>query len=311
MKNLKLEQYVEKVAANLKSLSESERKSQIDELRQHLEALAAAKQRKGQTEEAATEAAIRQFGASEDLGRELKRMEWRARLKRLPENLAFVLYAMSAIVLIKIVMDFGVSPILRLVTEALQGPSAQPHAKLVVPKLLTPSLLFGLAALALLVGRDGLRGAFTRFIRPETVIGAAFCWTIVNRLVSSLIVVAFIALYNLMIPESKQWPDYGGLFTFFLILVPAYFAGWIVSRRSGSSALPGILLSIAAGTILWLADFLLRGWQASSLATWQPFEYFQTAVPFIASALLTIPFAVAPVLLRNLRRGRRTYETAA
>jgi hypothetical protein len=311
MANLKVEQYIETVAANLQSLSESERKSQIDELCQHLEALAAANHGRGQTEEAAIEAAIRQFGGSDELGRELKRMAWRARLKRLPENLAFVLYAMSAIVLIKIVMDFGVSPILRLVTESLHEPSAQPHAKLIVPKFLTPSLLLGLSALALLIGRDGVRGAFTRFIRPETVIGAAFCWTTVYTLGSSLIMAAFIALYNLMIPASQQWLGFGALVSFFVLTVPAYSAGWIVSRRSGSSALPGILVGIATSMVMWLADFLLRWWQSSSTATWQPFEYLQTAVPYITSALLTIPFAVAPVLLRNIRSGRNIHEPAS
>jgi hypothetical protein len=237
-------------------------------------------------------------------------MEWRARLKELPEKLVSGLYALSAVIIIKIFVDVGVIPILRVVTDTMHEPSAQPHATLILPKILKPSLFLGLAALAVLAGRDGLRRTIRCFFMPETVAGAAFYWILINRLVSALMMAFFISLFNSMAAQSHRWPAYPAIMTVSLIIVPAYLAGWFISRRSSFAALPGILVGIAAGVVLWLPDFILGWWQWSSTASWQPLHYLQTTVPMIISTLLSIPFAVAPVLLRNLRGGRIRYGPA-
>ena len=311
MTNPKLDRYIETVAARLGALPEAERTEQIAELRQHLHSLVASAQAEGADEEAATEAALRQFGQAQEVGADLSRSIWRMRLKRLPENLVFALYVVSAVTLVQFGIRFGIHPLLRLLSEALLKPAATPHASLLYPHYLNISVIFGFAVFALLVGRDGVRRALKRFILPETRIGAAFYWICLNLIGSSLISFASVALFNFLIPKSYQWTSNADVLSLIASIIPAFLAGWVVSRRCGPAALPGVLSGMAALILMGLLNSLLRGWQISSDQPWLLIPYIKTTFTSLLFSLITVPFAVAPVMLKNVWIRRNHHEQTA
>ncbi|MBA3468505.1 MAG: hypothetical protein H0T53_02560 [Herpetosiphonaceae bacterium] len=71
MANHQIDQYIKTVSARLKRLTPAQRAEEIQEIRQHLEALIAGYVAQGRSEDEATGAAIRQFGRAEQIGREL------------------------------------------------------------------------------------------------------------------------------------------------------------------------------------------------------------------------------------------------
>ena len=311
MANSRLDEYLATVETRLQSLSELERDEQMTELRQHLEALITARQRQGEGEEAATESAIRQFDQAQEVGADLSRSVWRMRLKRLPENLVFALYVISAVTLVQFAIRFGVHPLLRLLSEALLKPTATPHASLVYPNYLNISVILGFAVFALLVGRDGVRGVLKRFILLETRIGAAFYWIALNLLCSSLISFASVVLFNFLIPKSYQWTSNMIVLSLAGSSVPAFVTGWVVSRRCGSAALPGVLSGVGALILMGLLDSILKAWQISSDQPWLLIPYIKTTLTYLMFSLTMVPFAAAPALLQNVWIGRNRHEQTA
>ncbi len=73
MDNPRLEQYLMTIAAGMKTAPAKQRDEEVEEMRQHLEALVARHIAQGRGEDAAVEAAIRQFGRAEQVGRGLER----------------------------------------------------------------------------------------------------------------------------------------------------------------------------------------------------------------------------------------------
>ena len=73
MANSQLDHYIETIEARLKSLSPARRQEEMQEIRQHLEALVAGHRIAGLSEDEAVEAAIRQFGHAEQVGQELSK----------------------------------------------------------------------------------------------------------------------------------------------------------------------------------------------------------------------------------------------
>lgn len=77
----RLEQYLNELAVRLNSLPAYQRDEELAEVRAHLEAMIAANQELGDTEEEAVHAALRQFDASRKLGQGLART-WRRGQRR-------------------------------------------------------------------------------------------------------------------------------------------------------------------------------------------------------------------------------------
>src|SRR5262249_5088329 len=94
--NNRLEQYVEEVAHNLRSLPEAQRHEETAETRSHLDARVAAARELAKTQEVAVAEALRQFGASRMVASRLRRA-WRRRTDS--HQAAFVGAVMSSAIL--------------------------------------------------------------------------------------------------------------------------------------------------------------------------------------------------------------------
>lgn len=81
MANSRLDQYIETIENRLKSLPPVRRQEEIQEVRQHLEALVAGHRIAGLSEDEAMETAIRQFGHAEQVGQELSKASRRQRTR--------------------------------------------------------------------------------------------------------------------------------------------------------------------------------------------------------------------------------------
>jgi uncharacterized membrane protein YhaH (DUF805 family) len=162
MANNRLEQYVETIAAKLKSLPEAERDQQIAELQQHLQAMIADAYERGDNEESAVREAIRQFDASGRVGANLRRVGLRGRLRRTSDFVTSVLLC-GALGMVYLALNTLVIP---LVT----GAASHPFSAGVVPAW--GISLFCCLALCLSVGRREL----PRRIQTQPVIREALTW---------------------------------------------------------------------------------------------------------------------------------------
>ena len=99
MDNPRLEQYLMTIAARMKTAPAKQRDEEVEEMRQHLEALVAGHIAQGRGEDAAVEAAIRQFGRAEQVGRGLERT-WQRNQPR-------SLWAPALIYLVSALLIFG------------------------------------------------------------------------------------------------------------------------------------------------------------------------------------------------------------
>jgi hypothetical protein len=71
MDNRRLDDYITMLARRLQGLSQTQREEELREVRQHLEALVAGHVLRGLSEAEAVDAALRQFGRAEQIGKEL------------------------------------------------------------------------------------------------------------------------------------------------------------------------------------------------------------------------------------------------
>lgn len=97
MDNPQVTAFLDKVNANLWRLPAEQRDEELRELRQHLELLVEAQRARGLGEAAAVDAALRQFGQAEQIGRRLQRAEMSARQPRLWPLVLF--YACSVVLI--------------------------------------------------------------------------------------------------------------------------------------------------------------------------------------------------------------------
>jgi len=81
MPNSQLDHYLETMEGRLKSLTPARRQEEMQEIRQHLEALAAGHRIAGLSENEAVEAAIRQFGHAEQVGQALNQASQQKRIR--------------------------------------------------------------------------------------------------------------------------------------------------------------------------------------------------------------------------------------
>jgi hypothetical protein len=81
--NALLDRYIADLGARLRALPPAARDEELREVRQHLDALVAGHLAQGQSEEAAIEAALRQFGQAEQIGRQLQHAWEKNRVPRL------------------------------------------------------------------------------------------------------------------------------------------------------------------------------------------------------------------------------------
>ncbi|MES2462427.1 MAG: permease prefix domain 1-containing protein [Armatimonadota bacterium] len=283
MTNLKLEQYVEKVAVNLKSLPESERTSQLDELRQHLESLVAARRAEGESEEIATETALKQFGSAREIGADLSRSVWRMRLKRLPEPVVTALSLIAAISLTTLFFQFGVGPILRAVVPVLPPPSGVPaRAVTTHMAVLTPSFLFGIAAFALLLFRDGAARTIRGLMNLQTAVGAALIWLVISKLGGSIL---FLSLGHALQANQLWDVEALGVISPVCSLVPAAVAAWIVTRIVPRSGVAGIAGSILVSSLASLMDIAWNSGFGSLAFFHSLLTYGFWTVPYLAVAM--------------------------
>jgi hypothetical protein len=96
--NNRLEQYVDEVAHNLRSLPEEQRQEEIAEIRSHLDARVAAEMELGKTQEEAVAEALRQFGSARKVGSSLRRV-WRRRTGAIRLRSAFLGAVVSTAIL--------------------------------------------------------------------------------------------------------------------------------------------------------------------------------------------------------------------
>lgn len=81
MANSQLDHYIETLEGRLQSLPSTRRQEEMQEVRQHLEALAAGHRLAGLNEDEAVEAAIHQFGHAEQVGQELGKISQQRRVR--------------------------------------------------------------------------------------------------------------------------------------------------------------------------------------------------------------------------------------
>ncbi len=107
----RLETYLQTVESELGEMREARREAELREMRQHLEAIVARLTEGGLSEEEATEAAIAQFGAARQVGRELEKVGTRK------ESLLRMVAAPLGGVLCYAVLSLGMS----VIDEFLRG----------------------------------------------------------------------------------------------------------------------------------------------------------------------------------------------
>jgi uncharacterized membrane protein len=83
MANSQLDAYIETIESRLNGLPPARRQEEMQEIRQHLEALAAGHRIAGLGEVEAVKAAIRQFGHAEQVGQELSKASQQQRMRYL------------------------------------------------------------------------------------------------------------------------------------------------------------------------------------------------------------------------------------
>ncbi len=83
MADQRIERYLATIAGRLRSLPPSLREEELREVRQHLDALVASHRARGADESAAVDAALRQFGRPERIGRQIGTVWARRRPPRL------------------------------------------------------------------------------------------------------------------------------------------------------------------------------------------------------------------------------------
>lgn len=91
MPNAQLDHYLETLEGRLKRLTPARRQEEMQEIRQHLEALAASHRIAGLSEDEAAEAAIRQFGHAEQVGQALSQASQQQRMRSLWLILIYIL----------------------------------------------------------------------------------------------------------------------------------------------------------------------------------------------------------------------------
>ncbi len=91
MPNSPLDHYLETMEGRLKRLTPAQRQEEIQEVRQHLEALVAGHRVAGLSEDEAIEAAIRQFGHAEQVGQELSQAPRQKRMRSVWYLLLYIL----------------------------------------------------------------------------------------------------------------------------------------------------------------------------------------------------------------------------
>lgn len=105
MDDPRLDAYISTIGGRLKRLSSAQREEELREIRQHLETLVAGHLAAGISQDEAVDAALRQFGHAEEMGRELAGA-WQQRLPRLwPALLVYLCQVLAIFVLIALAND--------------------------------------------------------------------------------------------------------------------------------------------------------------------------------------------------------------
>ena len=97
MTHPQLERYVETIALRLKSLPPAQRDEEVQEIRQHLDALIAAHRGAGLSEDEAVKLAIQQFGHAKHVGEELREVSQPQRRRSAWMALGIYLFSVTLI----------------------------------------------------------------------------------------------------------------------------------------------------------------------------------------------------------------------
>lgn len=237
--NARLEQYIEEMATAMRGMSEETRQSELTEIRQHLQSLIAEQEEQRRDTVEATNAALQQFGTAREVGEMLNPTSLRRRLQALPENAVTVLYCLAMFAVAAIGMRFTIGPLLYLLL-----PVQAPHGGMIQVFNLKYGLLLEIAALYLVLKRDGLPLAFRNVFLPGSAIGAAARWILLFRLTTAVVSTAIFHFYDLR-RASEIMLSVG-------FLIPL-LTGWIVGRTAPRHAVKGVIMAmttlIGIGTI--------------------------------------------------------------
>ena len=235
----RLEQFVNEVDVRLTALTPEVREQEIAEIRQHLQAIAAAEEALGASEAEAAEAAIRQFGVVGQIATELNATGRRSRLKRLPETAVTALCALTA------------TPFIGLAVRTLiPPPQLGAHAPEVshLPGMFC--WLLCILAAAILILRDGGRVTLQRMTSLRSPSGVAVWWLFALNCLGAMANAVFIPLLRLpVVNDVPQILLFCAIANFCSVVLPAAGLCWIAERLAPRKALGSIL---TAYTTRWL-----------------------------------------------------------
>ena len=180
------------------------------------------------------------------------------RLKRIPEMLVTALSVVAAMAIVSLLVRFGYGPLMKAVVPPLPLPAPLvSHAPVTVSQiaLLTPSLIVGLFAMAILFLRDGAARTARRFLNLQSIAGASFCWLLLTRLSQSILMLTV----NQSLVANHLW-DMESLQIIgpVTLYVPAAVAGWIVARIAPRTGVQSILWGVGVSFILNFVDGIMQ-----------------------------------------------------
>ncbi len=258
--NHRLDQYLWNIEDCLRALPDADRKTEVSEIGQHLTVLIAAGVSDGQTEDAATRAAIHQFGTAREIGKRLARAKNRKRFALMRETVLFclVFYTLYA------TGEQGVTQLWNRFSPP--EPSRYDDYKLTV--------LFetvGLAAFLTLIARYGKQGVWHKAWHNTSPINAALRFAALELLVRQAGMVGWSMVESRI--KIKSFPL--GPFVC-MILCHFLFCGLIAYLVGRMSKSPKNVVD----TVTVAAAFLpVTGLLAATI------EYLPTLTEFIASPL--------------------------
>ena len=106
MANSPLDHYLETMEGRLKSLAPARRQEELQEVRQHLEALVAGHRMAGLSEDEAVAAAIRQFGHAEQVGQALSQASQQKHVRSVMMLLALFILTVAVNIVIFAINDY-------------------------------------------------------------------------------------------------------------------------------------------------------------------------------------------------------------
>ena len=269
--NNRLNEYLTEVETRLRPLPPVDREQEIAEIAQHLNALISAHQNDGRTEEAATEAAITQFGTAREVGKQLYQTGRHQRFAPLLEVGLFGV-AFYAVLSMAWVLCVGVAnrfnPLFQtgFQTGAGQGLFDIRHVPV--------SWMFGFAASAVIVSRYGWRGAKQKAFGAASPVSAGIRWMFLNFVLGIALPYgisrAFVVPHSVsMLNMSGSAMPFYGVFGLGTMWLSAYLAGRSCKGSASVANAVGLagLVEAVWWIITWAYQFVPTPWHYAQPAS--------------------------------------------